>query len=286
MDEGCKCDCESGKGCCSKGGSLSMIFLAVVLAAIIGTGVFFYASGFGAQKQIVVSSGLYEKNTLSINGNAKTSVEPDTAEMLVSVTTQEATAVDAQSKNAETTAAVRAALKAAGLVDDEITTSYFYTEPVYEGSYVCPDDNLKCTSVEKEWKYELVGYKTVHSLSVKTQKLDLVGKVADAAVGAGSDNIGSISFTLSDAKTKQVNEQLLVEAVVDAKSQADKMATAAGVKLLKPLSISQGYYYSPLVYSSYDKAVVGASPEASVPTEISSGKIDLSASVSVVYEVQ
>ncbi|MFA6530422.1 MAG: SIMPL domain-containing protein [Candidatus Micrarchaeia archaeon] len=285
MGEGCKCESESVGGCCSKGGNLGMLFLVVVLAAIIGSGIFFYASNSSVQKQMVISSGVYEKSTLSINGNAKTSVEPDTAEMSVSVTTQETTAVDAQSKNANKTAAVRAALKTAGLADDEVTTSYFYTEPVYEGSYVCPADAPKCASSDKVWKSELVGYKTVHSLSVKTQKLDSVGKIVDAAVNAGSDTIGSISFTLSDAKTKTINSQLLVEAILDAKSQADKMATAAEVKLLKPLTISQGYYSTPYSYSSYEKSV-GAAMDSSIPTTITSGKIDLSASVSMLYEVE
>ncbi len=267
-----------------KGKMVITLFVAVLLASFIGSGIFFYLTN-GMAKQDIYLSTYPEKNKISVTGDAETTVSPDTAEVSMTVWTQETTAVLAQSNNAETMANVRTALKSKGVIDEDISTTYFQTDPVYQGYYVCPKDIPDCAKDEKVWDYKLVGYKTTHTLKVKTKKLDSVGGVIDAGTAAGVNDMGNVYFTLSDATEKQIKEQLLIQAVTDAKSQAQKIATASGVTLLKPLSISESYYY-PSTSSYYaTKAMDMAEGASAAPTEISQGTIKISVSVSAVYEL-
>jgi uncharacterized protein YggE len=273
-----KCCEDSGKG-----KMIVILFVAVLLAAFIGSGIFFYLANANAKQDIYLST-YPEKNKISVTGDAETTISPNLAQLSMTVWTQEDTAVLAQSENAKTMAALKAALKAQGVKDEDVSTSYFQTDPVYKGFYVCPEETPNCTKDEKVWDYKLVGYKTTHSLSVKTGDLNNVGKILDAATAAGANDIGNVYFTLKDETEKEIKQQLLVQAVNDAKTQAQKIATASGVSLAKPLSISESYYYpSTPVY--YAKAMDMAEGAAAPSTEISQGTIKISVSVSAVYEI-
>lgn len=274
--------CEEG---CGKGKMIVVLFVAVLLAAFIGSGIFFYLTS-GTAKQSIYLSTYPEKNKISVSGNAETTVSPDLAELSVSVWTQENTAALAQSKNAESMAKVKSALKSKGVLDSDISTTYFQTDPVYQGQYVCPVSLPGCGKDERIWDYKLIGYKTTHTLKVKTDKLDKVGELLDATTIAGANDIGNVYFKLKDETQVQIKQQLLVQAVTDAKNQAQKIASASGVSLAKPLSISESYYYpsSPIYYAkSIDS--MESTGSAVPPTEISQGTIKISVSVSAVYEI-
>jgi uncharacterized protein YggE len=259
--------------------NIGMFVLMVLLAVSIGLGILGVVTPKG---QYLTTADM--RNTLSVSGNAKTTVEPDTASMSIGVQTEAKTAAEAQRSNAGKMTAVKSAILAAGINEADLETGYFYTDPVYTGQYVCPDDMLNCTRDEKVWEYTLTGYKTTHTLNVKTKALDKVGGVLDAAVDAGANKVDSISFTLDEAKEKEIKQQLLVQAATDAKKQAETLATASGVKVAGVMSITQTSYYppSPYYYRMAEDAVGAAAPS----TEITPGNVDVSVSVSAVYEIQ
>jgi hypothetical protein len=101
-----------------------------------------------------------------------------------------------------------------------------------------------------------------------------VGRMLDAAVSAGSNNIREVAFDLKNPKPQR--DQALTAAIEDAQRKATVAAKAAGVKLGRILEISEGYGY-----------VAGASRSAAfdVATPIMPGKMEITASVTVTYEI-
>lgn len=277
--------CCQGCSCAGHGKKFVVLFLMVLFTAIIASGVFFYLTKSESKQNIYVSSAI-EKSKIDVSGTAKTTVTPDQAETSIGVEVQENTAKEAQAKNAEIMDKVKKALKDNGIKDGDIKTTYFYTQAVTESYWVCPVGLLNCTEDDEIWKTKIVGYKTTHILEVKTDQLSKVGDVLDAVVGAGANDINDVSFTLKEETLKQIKQQLLTQAVVDAKSQAERIANASGVKLLKPLEISESYSYYPIEYRAYESEALSAMSDYYAPTSVSSGTVDVSVSVSATYEME
>ncbi|HIH23182.1 TPA: SIMPL domain-containing protein [Candidatus Micrarchaeota archaeon] len=292
MCEGHCQDTGSQSGCCQKPGfgffakKIVMVIAVIVLSVLLTTYSLSYFGATGGSKQNIYVSAQPEKDQISVTGTAKTSIQPNLATASLTIRAQKNTAKEAQESVAQLTEKVRSALKAKGITDEELQTVSFYTYPVTKSWKHCIDLTLACKDDEKIWDEKIIGYKTSHMLKLETDKTSKIGEYLDAAVSGGATSVGSISFGLKDSTQEEVKSQLLTEAVKKAKSQAEKIATAAGSKLLKPIQISESYY-SPYQQSSYEyDGMAKAVMAESAPTEISSSPIDISISVSASFEIE
>ena len=68
-------------------------------------------------------------------------------------------------------------------------------------------------------------------------KLLNVSQWIDTAVESGVNDLSSISFSLSDEKSKLIKNDLLKQAVADAKNKASIAASALGLKVIGVKSI-------------------------------------------------
>ncbi|OGI16088.1 hypothetical protein A3K63_02345 [Candidatus Micrarchaeota archaeon RBG_16_49_10] len=217
-----------------------------------------------------------EKRTLYVNGVYTASVDPDTFVAIVTVETQAAKAADAQKANADISARVEKAVK----FTNKLSTVSYTIQPVYEWQR-CVDSDYRYPCTEKPI---LVGYKAVHTYKFETKELKRGGEALDAFVTAGATNINSITFELSPELQTKVQLEALENAAKNAKTKAVVIAKGSEVTLGKPISISEGYYYVPMRYDyAYDMKAGGAAESA--PTNIIPGQVDVSASVSVTYEI-
>lgn len=91
-------------------------------------------------------------------------------------------------------------------------------------------------------------------------------------------NVYGPNFSFDDVSDAQ--DQLLAEAVQDARERADILAQAAGKKVTKVLSISEGGTSS-MIYPTFDRAMSGGGGAGLMP-----GTEEVSASVTVVFEVK
>ena len=116
-------------------------------------------------------------------------------------------------------------------------------------------------------------------MNVTVRDLSKTGGIIDAAAQSGVNMSSSISFGLSSYEDSY--NEALKNAVLAAKKKADTVAGALGVKLIAPISVNEGYGYSPLSnYATYDMKM-----ESSVAaTPIQSGSVEITANVSIVYE--
>lgn len=243
--------------------SLTLPFLAIiVLAFVIGA---LFLSGMIVFKL----QGAAEIPTLDVTGTAKAYVQPDKVDVYLSVETEDESALISQQRNAEIIAEVRKAVIGQGLSADQIETSSYSLYPV--------------RTWDDEGNVHLIGYRTLHSLRLKITDLSSTGRLIDAAVSAGVNDVDSIVFGLSDQRYEELRSQVLLNATANAKAKADALAAQMDVKITGIQHASEGYVsVIPLYRTMEEYAAAGA---GAVPTEISPGQIEVSASMSISYRI-
>jgi uncharacterized protein len=195
------------------------------------------------------------------SGDAIVSKKPDLALISVAVESQQSTASGAQQDLANKASKLIARVKALGVPDKDINTAGYAIGP----NYVQPDNTIN-------------GYRAYEQLSLKWHNVDNVGKALDALVQEGGATQINVSFTLADPKAAQAEARSL--AIADARSRAQAMANAAGVKLgnvLRVTDLTSSGYASP----AYD--IKGAAPAAS--SQVPVGQLDLQVSVEVDFAI-
>ena len=210
-------------------------------------------------------SGQKEEHTLSISGSAEKNVAPDTASLSIGVVVQSATAKEASDKNAGSMNAVINELKNIGLQDKDIQTSFLSIQPVYKSN--------GAPTIE--------AYSASNNVQVTTTMLDNLSDIIDRTTAAGANQIGSVSFSVSEEKQKGLQEELLTEAVSDASSKANDLAKKLNIRIVgvKTSSISDGGIVQPFIRE------VSIS-EGKVSTPIMPGETKVTLSVQVTYIVE
>jgi uncharacterized protein YggE len=108
-----------------------------------------------------------------------------------------------------------------------------------------------------------------------------LGKVLDALVQVGSNQISGISFGIDDPTG--VLNQARSRAIADAKMRAQLYAQAAGVRVGKVLTIRESSVPMP---RPQNLALGFAAEARSAAVPVATGEQELSASVTVVFELE
>ena len=231
--------------------------------------------------------GNYEGNlsTISTSGTATTQVKPDKVSITVGVETNGTTAQEATSKNADLMAQVIAALKDLGISEDQIATSNFNVYPVYgynEPVNVCKVMEGYPVPPECYVNQELSGYRASNSVTVTLDVQGSVdaGKVIDASVKAGANNVNGVYFFVSNDKQNQVRDSLTKDAIVNARHRADVAVGALGMQITGVQSVNLNDVYFPIYGKSY---YGGGIADAQAATPIQPGEQDFTTTVNVVF---
>jgi uncharacterized protein YggE len=209
-------------------------------------------------------------NTLLVSGSASNQTKPDKVTVSLGVETTNSTAQVALASNSDLMNKVLNALKAAGVQENETSTSTFSITPNYNYS---ADTN----------EGRLIGFTVSNSIQIQSGNIENVSKWIDTAVTSGTNNVNSIYFSLSEDRMNKIKNSLLTDAIDNANAKADIAASAAGLKVIGIKSIRVGQPViapSPIpVYRA--EALDGGGPAPS--TQIISGQQEVSATVDVIY---
>ncbi|MHB8117162.1 MAG: SIMPL domain-containing protein [Methanothrix sp.] len=215
---------------------------------------------------LVATSATAVENNMSkliVQGEGKTSAAPDKATVVLGVQTRDASAAIAAAENARLMNETIDALLAAGIAENEIQTSSYSLGTASEDAPVMTGEKQKTPQ-----------FLASNTVTVNLNNIADVGKVLDAAVFAGSNHIQEVSFDLKDPQPQK--DLALTLAIEDARRKAEVAAKAAGVKLGRVLEISEGYGYV---------AAASRSAAFDVATPILPGKMEITASVTMTYEI-
>ncbi|WP_231636066.1 SIMPL domain-containing protein [Novosphingobium sp. ST904] len=196
----------------------SLNLLAVTTAALAST----MAVPAVAQDSGMIPAIAAGHTLLTINAQGSSTRTPDMAGFSAGVTTQGATASEALNSNSTRMSQVIASLKRAGVADKDIQTSSLSVNPVYAQPKRQPDGSYV------DGPREIVGYEAGNTVSVRQRKLDDMGKVIDALVKAGANQVNGPNFMLSQPDAAQ--NEARVAAIKDARARADLYAGATGLR--------------------------------------------------------
>lgn len=202
------------------------------------------------------------QNQLRVVGSSTINKAPDIAKTQIGVQTIAKEVDPAIDENNRKTDAIISALKQLGVAEKDIQTSSFNIYP--QRDYQRPN--------------EIIGFQVDNMLSVTFRDLTKIGKCLQSAINAGANNIYGVSFTLADPESVRSEARIL--AIQDARKKAESMATAAGIKLDKIISVNELYSTVSVDARTYDKAAA----EAAVP--IQPGELGVTVQVELVYLIK
>lgn len=212
-----------------------------------------------------------QKNVIQVTGKGELSIKPDIVNLSIGVDTSASTAEEAQKANAAKIQKLTTVLKSTwGIADKDIQTIRFNVQPNY-------------TYSEKEGQ-QVKGYNANHTLRVSYRDLSKVGGLLDAAASAGANNIGNAGFSVEDPSAFEA--QVLEKAMANADVKAAAIAKAAKRSLGLVISVTQlDTGSNPAPYLMFDQMASKAASEAA-GTTVQPGEIDVTAQVSVTYEMK
>jgi uncharacterized protein YggE len=184
----------------------------------------------------------------------------------VGVTSQGSTVEEAQDALNQNINKVIEAEKALGIPAEDIKTTNYSVQPRYDYS----------GETQK-----IVGYDASSNVTIKVEDSSKVNEVVDTATSNGANQVGGISFEVSDPT--QAQNQARDLAVEDAKKKAQEAAAAAGFTLGKIINYSESTndnYPTPM----YAEAARDMST-LSAPTKIEAGSSEIQMTVRLSYEI-
>lgn len=206
--------------------------------------------------------------SITISASGEISVAPDMAVISTQVVSPGASAPEALAANSKAMKKVIDEIKSAGIEAKDIKTSGFSIYPRYDNSQQRQNKAPK-----------IVGYDVRNGVTVNVRDLDKLGDLLNTVVESGANQIGGISFQVSDPESKM--DEARKNAIENARKKAEVYAAAAGVKLGDVLNIIENGGYNPRPRGLRMEAMAMAAD--SVPVE--AGENTLEASVSVKWEL-
>jgi uncharacterized protein YggE len=131
---------------------------------------------------------------------------------------------------------------------------------------------------------KITGFTVSNSIQIESSSIDKVSKWIDMAVAAGSNNVNNVGFALSDKKVEEIKNNLIKQAINNARTKAEIAASALGLKGLavKSINLNEVGTHLPEPFLEKDSLAAGVSP-ANTATPIISGEQQVSVTVSMVF---
>ena len=202
---------------------------------------------------------------LSVSSRAEARKAPDIATFSAGVVTQAADGNAALRQNAEQMNRVLAATKAAGVADKDVQTSGISLNPQYR--------------YEENQPPRITGYQASNTVNVKLREVAKMGKVLDALVASGANQVNGPSFGIDDPEP--LYDRARLDALKAARARAETYAGALGVRVRRIVSISEGGAAMP----SPKPRMAMMKAEAHDSPPVAAGESSVSVNLDVVFEL-
>ena len=206
--------------------------------------------------------------TISVSGEGVIEVAPDRATVSLGIVNRDKNASLVQNENARIANDIINAVSALGIDKKNIRTGNYSFHPYYR------QDSKKQAVLD--------GYEANNTVIVIVDDLNLVGKVIDAALKNGANNVDSLQFGIRNKEKLQAEALRL--AVRDARNKAEAVAAELGKKIIgiRAVSVNSGYVSAP----RFNKmAMAEMAMDAAIETPIEAGTLSCSAGVNIEFEM-
>lgn len=221
------------------------------------------------------------QSTINVEGKGEVFATPDIAVFSFTVSEKAKTVKEAQDVVTEKMNKILESFDKSEIDEKDITTGGYNIYPEYEYQtlncfvYPCP-----------QGKSILAGYNVSHNVSLKIRDLDKVGKILTDLGGLGATDVSGVTFSID--KQDELKTEARDLAIENAKTKADELASALGVKLVRVVSYSE--YGNGIIYGRYDAMKteaygIGGGPTSPTP-EIPTGESKIVSTVNITYEIR
>lgn len=209
---------------------------------------------------------------LTVNASATTRTAPDLAIVTLGVVARGPNARAAQEAQTARMNAVMAAVRAAGVADNEVQTIDYALDPQY--------------SYPRNAAPRITGYESRNTIAIRVRDISAISGLVDATVADGANQLQGIQFTYQDEEASL--DAARAQAVSAARARAERYAEAADMKVARVLSITEPGATIPPPVLQYRTSLlqVGASAEQSAANAIAPGELDNRSNVTVVFELR
>lgn len=202
---------------------------------------------------------------IRVVGRAAVAAAPDRVSLDVAVVTRAQTASQAATQNAEATANMLASLRTSFPDAAELSTRGYTLSAEYNYD-------------KREGKRTPAGFVARNTVHVSLDDVKAAGKLIDAAVESGANEVQAVRFSLVDSAP--LLKQALAAATADARAKAEVLAESMGGKLGKPIRVEESGAGHPRPQMAL------MAREASRATPIEPGDVFVEASVSLWMELK
>ena len=206
-------------------------------------------------------------SSIRVTGDARVTAKPDRVQIDIGVTTRAAKSQDAAAQNARQVDAVLATVRKAAGPGAVLKTVSYALNPNYQYHPNGGEPTIE-------------GYTAVNVVQVTLDELGKIGAVIDAATESGANHVQGIQFTLRDQDT--VRAEALREAALRARAEAEVLAAALGLKVLRVLTVEES---SPRFVPMRVYGGARAMATAAAATPVEAGTLDVTADVTLSVEV-
>ena len=206
------------------------------------------------------------QNLISVSGEGIIETSPDRATISVGVVSRDKDAAKVQNNSARISTEIINSVVALGVERKNIRTGNYNFRQIFR--------------TDNNGKNIFDGCEVTNSVTIFVDDVKLVGRVIDAALSHGANEINSLQFGLKDKKNFQTEAIKL--AIRDAKLKAEIVARELGKNIIgvKNVSVNSSSISAPRV----SKMVMMESADAgNFETPIESGSLTCSASVHVEF---
>lgn len=222
----------------------------------------------GAAGAVALATEGAPLSSIRVTGEADVSARPDRVQIDIGVATQAPRSQDAAAANAHQLDAVLGALRAAAGSAAQLKTINYSLTPNYQYH---PNGG----------EPTIIGYTATNVVRVTLDDLAKMGGVLDAATRSGANRVQGIQFTLRDQDT--VRAEALRQAATRARSEADVLAAALNLRIVRVLTVEEtSPRLVPVVMRTF---AAGRTAAAEVATPVESGTLDIGAQVTLTVEV-
>ena len=164
--------------------------------------------------------------TIEATGEALATAKPDIVRLVVGVVSEAETAEKAGAENAKRSTTAISELRRALGPDARVETVSYSVAPVYRRQPERPESSPQIT-----------GFMATNLVQVNTPNVANIGSVIDSAMRAGANRIDSLQFDLKDQRKLEL--QALRQAALNARQQADELASALRLKVLRVVTVTE-----------------------------------------------
>ena len=202
-------------------------------------------------------------DTITVTGKAGMEATPDIAQVTIGVSSRANTPQAARQDNAQAMNATLDAILALGIEEKDIQTSNMNMYNTY-GDYGT-----------------VTGYRMSTDLTITVRDITKAGEVVDAAIAAGSNELGGVKYLVSNRD--ELYNQALSDAVELARQKAEDLAAAAGkqVGMVKQITETSDAATTRRTYDM--NADTGGASAERLKTVIQPGSTSIDAEVQVIF---